>query len=120
TVTVSIDGDEFAATTELDVGRFGMLSAIASPGCAFTGFVVRSTPPISVYRWNFTTSRYLGLPDLLDTFAGDVWPLEGAHAGPGRARSRSERRSRPAGHRRRRSRCRAGAAGGGRRCRRRR
>ena len=55
-----------------------MLSAIAAPGCAFTNLVVRSAPPTAVYRWNFTTSRYLGLPDLLDTFAGVVWPIEGA------------------------------------------
>ena len=77
-VAASIDDEEFTATTELGAGRFGMLSAIAAPGCAFTNLVVRSAPPTAVYRWNFTTSRYLGLPDLLDTFAGVVWPIEGA------------------------------------------
>ena len=74
-VTVSIDGIEFSATTSLVDGRFALLSGIPLPGCAFSDLVVRSAPRAAVHAWNFTTSRYLGLPDLLDTFAGRVWPL---------------------------------------------
>jgi hypothetical protein len=76
-VTVSIDGEEYAATTTLTAGRFGLLSGIADPGCAFSDLVVRSAPRTAVHRWSFTTSRYNGLPDLLDTFAGRAWPLDG-------------------------------------------
>ncbi|MFI0446901.1 hypothetical protein [Actinomadura sp. 6N118] len=73
-VTATIDGVEFTATTSLVDGRFGMLSGIAAPGCAFTDLIVRSAPRTATHSWSFTTSRHLGLPDLLDTFAGQSWP----------------------------------------------
>ena len=76
-VTVSIDDEEFTATTSVKGGRFGLLSGIPAPGCKFTDLVVRTAPRTAVHSWNFTTSRHLGLPDLLDTFAGRLWPLEG-------------------------------------------
>ena len=76
TVTAVIDGEEFAATTTLASGRFGLLSGIAGAGCEFTDLVVRSAPRTTVHSWTFTTSRYLGLPDLLDTFVGTVWPVD--------------------------------------------
>jgi hypothetical protein len=73
-VTATIDGEAFTATTSLRGGRFGLLSGIPAPGCAFTDLIVRSAPPTAVHHWTFTTSRYLGLPDLLDTFADRAWP----------------------------------------------
>ena len=76
TVTAVIDGEEFSAATSVAPGRFGLQSAIAGAGCQFTDLVVRSAPRTAVHRWTFTSSRYLGLPDLLDTFAGTVWPLD--------------------------------------------
>ncbi len=86
TIMVSIDGDEVT----LDGGglpgrgRFGLLSGIPTPaGCAFTDLVVRSAPRVAVHRWRFTTSRHLGLPDLLDTFVGRTWPV--AEAAPRQA-----------------------------------
>src|SRR5262249_22460584 len=54
-------------------GRFGLLSSIPGPGCGFTDLIVRSAPLTAVHHWSFTTSRDLGLPDLLDTFAGHTW-----------------------------------------------
>ena len=78
TVTISIDGEEHAASTTLTGGRFGLLSGIPKPGCAFTDLVVRSAPAAAVHHWEFVTSRYLGLPDLLDIFTGEVWPLPAA------------------------------------------
>ena len=77
TVTATIDGEEFTATTSLASGRFGLHSAIPGRGCAFSDLVVRSAPRTAVHRWSFTTSRYLGLPDLLDTFAGRTWAAAG-------------------------------------------
>ena len=73
TVTATIDGEEFAVTTSMRSGRFGLHCAIPGRGCAFTDLVVRSAPRTAVHRWSFTTSRYLGLPDLLDAFAGRAW-----------------------------------------------
>jgi hypothetical protein len=80
-VMVTIDGQ--AVTVEggglADRGRFGLLSGIPAPaGCTFNDLVVRSAPRVAVHRWSFTTSRYLGLPDLLDGFAGRTWPVEDA------------------------------------------
>ncbi len=77
TVTATIDGEEFTATTSLASGRFGLHSAIPGRGCAFSDLVVRSAPRTAVHRWSFTTSRYLGLPDLLDSFAGRTWAAAG-------------------------------------------
>lgn len=78
-VTVSIDGETFQASTSLERGRFGLLSDIVTPdACAFTDLIVRSAPRAAVHEWSFTTSRYLGLPDLLDTYVGHAWPAEGA------------------------------------------
>jgi hypothetical protein len=75
-VTVGMDGELFSASTNLTVGRFGMLSAIPGGGCEFRDLIVRSAPRTPVHRWNFTTSAYLGLPDLMDGFVGRVWPLD--------------------------------------------
>ena len=81
TITVSVDGEEHTATLPGGLparGRFGLFSAVPAPGCAFTDLVVRSAPRAVVHHWSFTTSRYLGLPDLLDGFVGESWPLPGA------------------------------------------
>jgi hypothetical protein len=78
TIMVSIDGDEVTVDGGglPGRGRFGLLSGIPTPaGCAFTNLVVRSAPRVAVHRWRFTTSRHLGLPDLLDTFVGRTWPV---------------------------------------------
>ena len=89
TVTVSIDGETFTAQTVLRAGDFGLLSGIPTPsGCQFSDLVVRSAPRTAIHSWRFTTSRWLGLPDLLDTFAGRTWPAEGAS--PDRARLAAE------------------------------
>jgi hypothetical protein len=84
-VTVTIDGHAAAAapTGENGAGRFGMLSAVAGPnGCLFSDLIVRSAPHTAVHGWRFTSSRYLGLPDVLESFAGDVWPVEAAVGDP--------------------------------------
>ena len=81
TVTVSVDGAAHTVTAGglTAPGRFGLHSAIVAPdGCAFSDLVVRSAPAAAVHRWAFTTSRHLGLPDLVDTFVGHTWPVEGA------------------------------------------
>jgi hypothetical protein len=60
-------------------GRFGLLSGIAAPdGCEVSDLVVRSAPSAVVHSWRFTTSAYPGLPELLATFTGRVWPAGGA------------------------------------------
>ena len=85
TVTVSVDGEEHTATLPGSLparGRFGLFSAVPAPGCAFTDLVVRSAPRAVVHHWSFTTSRYLGLPDLLDGFVGESWPLPEAAPAP--------------------------------------
>ncbi|MFI7546060.1 hypothetical protein [Actinoplanes sp. NPDC049599] len=74
-ITVGVDGVEVTRTVSTGAGRFGLLSGVVGKGCAFTDLVVRSAPRVPVHHWNLTTSRYLGLPDMLDTFAGTVWPL---------------------------------------------
>jgi hypothetical protein len=82
TVTVTVDGETLAVrdVTAL-TGRIGLLSGIDAPGgCEFRDLVVRSAPRTRVHRWRFTTSRFLGLPDLAATFSGDVWPLAAALA----------------------------------------
>jgi hypothetical protein len=85
TITVSIDGEEVTVDGGglPERGRFGLLSGISTPaGCAFTDLVVRSAPRVAVHHWRYTTSRHLGLPELLDTFAGRTWPVaEAAPAG---------------------------------------
>ena len=90
-VTVTIDGEEHTVPSpgQPARGRFGLLSAVPAPaGCDFTDLVVRSAPRTPVHRWSFTTSRYLGLPDLLDGFAGRAWPVE--EAAPDRQAVRRE------------------------------
>lgn len=79
TVTVTIDGESFTRTAEPSTGDFGLLSGIPTPGaCAFSDLVVRSAPRTAVHSWRFTTSRWLGLPDLLAAFAGRAWPADDA------------------------------------------
>ncbi|HVN12738.1 MAG TPA: hypothetical protein VMT69_11640 [Kineosporiaceae bacterium] len=78
-VTVSVDGEAFGATTSAGGGRFGLLSAIAAPaGATFSDLVVRSAPRQVVHRWTFTTSAYAGWPELAATFAGRTWPASDA------------------------------------------
>jgi hypothetical protein len=71
TVTASIDDLTVAVPAAPGPGRFGLLSAIPGPhGCEIRDLVVRSAPPSTVHTWRFTTSAYLGLPELLATFTG--------------------------------------------------
>ena len=68
TVTATIDGEEFTATTSLASGRFGLHSAIPGRGCAFSDLVVRSAPrtavaPLELHH--FALSRAAGPPRLL-------------------------------------------------------
>ena len=84
-ITMSIDGEEVTVDGGgvPERGRFGLLSGVPAPaGCAFTDLVVRSAPRVAVHRWRFGTSRHLGLPDLLDTFAGRTWPVADASPQP--------------------------------------
>jgi hypothetical protein len=79
TVTAGIDDFEVTVPAAAGPGRFGLLSGIAAPdGCEVSDLVVRSAPSAVVYSWRFTTSAYPGLPELLATFTGRVWPAGGA------------------------------------------
>ena len=79
-VTVSVDGVEHVVPGVHvgGPGRCGLLSGIPKPaGCAFSDVVVRSAPRVPVHHWAFTTSRHAGLAELLDTFPGTAWALDG-------------------------------------------
>jgi hypothetical protein len=84
TLTVEIDGNAYVQKTDnsLATGKAGIYY-LGDDDPDFSELVIRSVPQKPVHHWSFTTSKYPGLVEHLDTFTGTIYTEAADHVDAG-------------------------------------